>query len=426
MAVALVKQLALVVIYPPFQGHDEVAHLGYLRTLAADGRLPTFADELPAELEPYSRYTLDWPAVYTANHPPLYYALAWPVFRLADDDALSQLYLARLVAVPLFLLTIWLTWLIATTLVPDDDFVPLAATAVVAFQPQLSFEGAIVNNDILAVALGALILFLLLRAIIVGFTARLALAIGLAIGLGLLSKATLTALLPVVAGVAIWLRWPRPWARVRDGDWQRGTLIRAAAIVAPVLALALPWYFYLRRTYGDFTAFEATRELQSGWNRPAGTFTELLFSGSFHEERVHETWGYFGWRLLPLGSWELRFVYAALALCVAGAIVGLARWLRGTRLHDALGSRRAGGVATLAIACAVMYGAMVYFGTMFLLTQARYFFPVLPAMAVLAMMGLGSLIPDRARSQMAAVVVAGAAVFQALVLTRLVLPYAAL
>jgi hypothetical protein len=63
---------------------------------------------------------------------------------------------------------------------------------------------------------------------------------------------------------------------------------------------------------------------------------------------------------------------------------------------------------------------------MFLLTQARYFFPVLPAMAVLAMMGLGSLIPDRARSETAAVVVAGAAIFQALALTRLVLPYAAL
>jgi hypothetical protein len=61
---------------------------------------------------------------------------------------------------------------------------------------------------------------------------------------------------------------------------------------------------------------------------------------------------------------------------------------------------------------------------MFQLTQARYVFPVLPAAAVLAMLGLRALVPAWARAPAAALVIAAASVFQVLLLTRLVLPYA--
>src|SRR5919199_525087 len=57
-----VKQLVFALAYPPFQGHDEVAHLSYLRVLAELGRLPTFRDTLPDALNEYAPYTLDWPA----------------------------------------------------------------------------------------------------------------------------------------------------------------------------------------------------------------------------------------------------------------------------------------------------------------------------------------------------------------------------
>ncbi|MDQ3547837.1 MAG: glycosyltransferase family 39 protein, partial [Chloroflexota bacterium] len=328
MTVAFVKQIVLAIAYPPFQGHDEVAHLGYLGTIANDGRLPTFSDQLPAALATYSQFTLDWPTLYTANHPPLYYLVSLPAYELAGGDYLKQLYAVRLVAIPLFVLTVWLSYLIARNLFPDSDLITVGAPAVVAFQPQLGFEGAIVNNDILAILLGTLLLYLSVRAIRGGLSIRLALTIGLVCGLGLLTKATLLGLLPVVAGVGVWCRWPRPWARLRDGDWWRGSVVRALAIVGPTVALALPWYLYLRRTYGDFTAFDATMELQGDWNRPAGTFTELLFSTSFHEERIHETWGYFGWRLIPLGSGELAIIYVAMALCGIGMLLGVYRWLQ--------------------------------------------------------------------------------------------------
>ncbi|HYI16594.1 MAG TPA: glycosyltransferase family 39 protein [Thermomicrobiales bacterium] len=429
IALTLIKQLVLVLAYPPFQGHDEVAHVGYLGTIANEGRLPTFSDRLPAALEEFSRFTLDWPALYTANHPPLFYLISLPAYELAGGSYEAQLYAVRLMSVPLFLITIWLTYQIARLLFPASNLVTLGAPAVVAFQPQLGFEGAIVNNDMLAIMLGTLLLYLCLRAIRQGLSLQLALMIGLACGLGLLTKATLLALLPIVAGVALWCRWPRPWAQVRDARWLRGSALRALAIVGPTVTLALPWYIYLRRTYGDFTAFEATKELQGDWNRPAGTFTELLFSASFHEERVHETWGYFGWRLIPLDSGQLAVIYAAIALSGIGLLVGLLRWLHGGNVRPLVANgtsrqQQIVGVVTLAAASVLMYGAMVYFGTMFLLTQARYYFPILPAAIVLATAGLAALVPSRWQRPATVVLVGGAGLFQTLILVKMVLPYA--
>jgi 4-amino-4-deoxy-L-arabinose transferase-like glycosyltransferase len=429
IAIACVKQIVLAVAYPPFEGHDEVAHLSYLQTIAEDGRLPTFSDTLPAALGDYSRFTLDWPALYTANHPPLYYIVSLPAYELAADDYLAQLYAVRLVSIPFFLLTIWLSYLLARMLFPDDTFIVLGAPAIVAFQPQLSFEGAIINNDMLAIMFGTLLLYLCLRAIRDGLSLRLALALGIVCGLGLLTKATLLGLLPIVAGVAVWCRWPRPWESVRERDWLRKTSLRALAIVGPTIALALPWYIYLRRTYGDFTAFEATQKLQGDWNHPAGSFTDLLFSSSFHEERVHEMWGYFGWRLIPLGSGSLALIYVVMLLAGIGMLVAVYRWLqqgraRGWPAFDSVRGRQAAGVVTLSAATVLMYGAMVYFGTMFLLTQARYFFPILPAAIVLATAGLRSLVPGGWQRPATVGVVAGAALFQMLILTKLVLPYA--
>src|SRR5215218_11022647 len=96
----LVKQLILVAAYPPFQGHDEVGHYGYLWTMEHFRRLPTLDDNMPVLLGPYDIYTLDWPAVYTANHPPGYYLLTYPIMKLAGTDApgdiLPRLYALRL------------------------------------------------------------------------------------------------------------------------------------------------------------------------------------------------------------------------------------------------------------------------------------------------------------------------------------------
>ena len=71
-----------------------------------------------------------------------------------------------------------------------------------------------------------------------------------------------------------------------------------------------------------------------------------------------------------------------------------------------------------------MYGATIYFGTMFLLTQARYFFPVAGATALLGLLGVRALLPERLLRPAAAITIAAFAVFNFWLLLGSVLPYA--
>lgn len=426
--VALVKQLFLVVMIPPFQGHDEVAHFGYIWTMEQFGRLPILDDNLPLALERYAEYTLDWPALYTANHPPLYYLLARPVYDWAGPDYLTKLYALRLFSIPFFLLTVWLAYALVTVLFPRDQFLALTVPAFIAFQPQISFEGAILNNDIVSIFFGALILFLCAASLRHGLSLWRAIVLGVALGLGLLTKATITVFLPVVALTALWCHWPRPWRRFGSVAYWRETLPTAAGLVVPLVGLPLPWYLFMRRTYGDFSAFAKIQQIQAAWNRPVGTFGEMLFSAEFHLMRIHESWGYFGWRLVPLTAGDLRVIYGFLILCGVGLLVGLGRFCWSLRTNPrerlaALDRVQMLGLGLLALTSLLMYGAMIYFGTFFALTQARYFFPAVTAMAPILLLGLRVFVPQRATGPAAALTIGAFAAFNFFILTQLLIPY---
>lgn len=422
IGVTLVKQLVLVVAYPPFEGHDEVAHYGYIATLDREQRLPTLADNLPPETGPWSRFTLDWPAVYTANHPPLYYLLALPLYRLAPVDVESRLFALRLFSVPLFLLVIWLTYLLTLTLYPGERFLAVTAPALVAFQPQLSFEGAIVNNDVLAMLIGAAIVYLLAIALQRGLTAERSILLGTILGLGLLTKATLTAFVPLAIGVAAWCAYRHRRKPGSHRGWFQPWAVNIALISVPALILSLPWFIFLYAAYGDLTVFRSLDLLQSSWGAPSSGLLELLVSPDFHIERLHEGWGYFGWRLLPLGRFELWIVTFITGIAIAGLLLeGRRGWLR--RKASAFTPDSAATIAMLVACCGIFYLAMVYFGTRVAFTQMRYVFPVAPAASVLAAIGIRALIPERWRLTGAAGIVTCAMLFQMLVLTRLVLPH---
>ena len=144
----------------------------------------------------------------------------------------------------------------------------------------------------------------------------------------------------------------------------------------------------------------------------------------FHLERIGEYVGYFGWKLIPLTEWQMRVTYGALILYGVGLLVGLGRvawrWRAGQRPETA----QVAGVTLLVVANLVMYGAMIYFGTMFLLTQARYIFPVAGATALLAMLGLRAFLPERFLRPAAALTIVALAAFNLWLFLGGVLPYA--
>lgn len=465
-ALYLVKQVLFVVAFPPFSGHDEVAHYGYLQTVASEGRIPKIPDlsewraavrgggdpdidRLPVGLYPYCRYALYWhcepsnprwanspPYIvtylgqyfptgyqYLANHPPLYYLILTPVYWSISKLSLpTQQSLLRLASIPFGLLTVLLAFLLARTLFPADPFLGVTVPTFVAFQPQISYESAMLNNDILAIALYSAVLYLVVRGIRDRFPFRLCLALGVALGLAVLSKSTSLTAGPLIAvAVILALGW-------RD---VRAWLARGIAILLPAGLLVAPWYVFLYRTYGNFDALAQISAVQSYWNRPEGGFWELLTSVDFVVMRFRETWGEFGWRVMPLDQSLLWAI--AIPLIAAGA--GLIRYLFLARRHaDSETSAGADPVihparwqwialGVLALACVVAYLAVVQFGTQFSLTQARYFFPVINAAALLLMLGLRTLIPRRFHHYGQGAVFAAMVLLNILIFTQYVIPH---
>lgn len=457
------KQAFSVAAYYPFSGHDELAHFSYVRTLATERRLPVLpdltawraglnggepppVDELPADLYRYCRYTLDWycepesprwkanpPRVvtvpglgyfpsgyqYAANHPPLYYATMAPLYVLTTRlSPVGQQYVMRLAAMLFGMLTVYATYRATRALFPGDAFLMVTAPSLVAFQPQISYEAAMVNNDIVAIAITSLLLWGVVVGLRDRFPVRLCLGLGIALGLDLLAKGTSITIVPVVAlALLIGVDWR---------DW-RGLVSRSAAIAVPAVVLSAPWYLFLYRTYGDFSGLQRVQRLQY-WNSPMGSFFDLLRDREFIVNRFRETWGEFGWRLIHLSPQLLWAIAIPTLAAIAGLLIYVARAWRGerTELDDPVARPAAWQWKTLAIllfTCIIAYLAVVQFGTSFALSQARYFFPAVTAAAILAMIGLRALIPSRLRLAGQGIVLAALVLLNVVIMTAYVLPF---
>ena len=457
------KQIFSVAAYYPFSGHDELAHFSYVQTLVTEGRLPELpdleawragldggepppTDGIPAELYPYCRFTLDWycepdsvrwsadpPRIvtvpgmgyfpsgyqYAANHPPLYYAAMAPLYFVSSSlSPVAQHYLLRLAAIPLGLLTVYAAYRATLALFPGDAFLTVTVPALVAFQPQVSYEAAMVNNDVLAIALTSLVLWGVIAGIRDRFPMPLCAALGVGLGLDLLTKGTAVVIAPVIAvAVLLAVGW-------RD---VRGLLVRGVVISVPAALLAAPWYFYLNQTYGDFSGLARVDALQY-WNRPMGSFRELLTDREFVLDRFRETWGEFGWRLIHLRPNLLW----AIAIPTIAAVIGLIAYgfIGWRNMRNGRGDPvtrpelwQVKALIVLLLTCGAAYLAVVQFGTSFALAQARYYFPAVNAAAILAMLGLRTLVPTRVRPAGQGIMFGALVLLNIIIMAIYVLPF---
>jgi 4-amino-4-deoxy-L-arabinose transferase-like glycosyltransferase len=296
------------------------------------------------------------------------------------------------------MLTVYFAYLLAMAVFPGDRFLGTTVPLVVAFQPQISYEAAMVNNDIVAITIFSALLYGLVLGLRRQFPNRLCVVIGLLLGAGLLTKGTTLTIVPIV-GIAI----------AMGMGWRPTAWLRPIALVAiPALLLAAPWYMFLYRTYGNFSGFAQIQELQQSWNWPEGTFFELLYRLDFAAARFSETWGEFGWRRIPLSSTLLTTIGVALLVAIAGLIVYAAVTPNpeAARKDPVLRPQpwQSAALLLLFITCVVSYLAVVQFGTTFALTQARYYFGAVNAAAVLLMLGVRTLTPSRLHGHTAAAV----------------------
>jgi hypothetical protein len=210
LAVASVQFVAWLVVLPALQAPDESAHFAYTQRLVETGERPPlegegdlFSPELDAawygaglgplvgnlSARPYWT-ALDerlWRARDRAlgsdardirtgpnsasRNPPVYYAFAGLAYAAATGGSFfDRFYAMRLANLPLYLLTIVMTWVLAGQLLGPARWPRTVAAGVVAVQPQFAFVAAGISPDPLLTAIWAVFLVLAVAAVMRGLS----------------------------------------------------------------------------------------------------------------------------------------------------------------------------------------------------------------------------------------------------------------
>jgi 4-amino-4-deoxy-L-arabinose transferase-like glycosyltransferase len=365
---------------PAWQAPDEPAHYNYLRQLAA-GTIPVIEeqdyDEAYRSRIVSERFPPDLsiePLTYEDWQPPLYYLLLTPVFRLTE----GSLLLLRLASLLIGATTIWVTYHAASELWPRHEWLALTATAFTAFLPQHVAGLATLNNDTLAGLIITTILWLLLRGARTPARASPQWAlIGVLLGLGFLTKATVYLMAPVVL-LAIWWHY-----RGRSSAFWRA----AVKVGLPSILLGLLWWVRNLYVYGglDILGKAAHDRVVVGQLRTADWIAQEGLGSALRQFAVttfQSFWGQFGWMGVVMDRW----VYAALALFSLVVVTGLVlAWLR-RRWNDARRQQAALLVAT-AFASLIVY---LGYNLTFVQAQGRYLFPALVPISSAVAVGLAA------------------------------------
>lgn len=413
----LAKGALLISIIGPFTGHDEVDHFFYVARLAEGGGLGVVGEEeLPPAAAPYRAYVADYPYNAEVIQPPLYHALLTPLYWLVSGSAERKLYALRGVSVVVGAGVVVLAYATARLLFPDDSGARIGVPVFVAWQPQFAFEAAIVNHDVLVIALSSLLVFLLLRWLPGGYSTRRQLILGSLAAAGLWTKASFVLALPLVAICLLW-----DWRdRGRAGRWLVGAGVRALGLP---LALALPWLARGWWLYGDPTGASRLRAIP-GYGEQASGLGAMLGSAEFWRGRLEDFWGNYGWRLIPFDIPVYRAIWGAWALAAVGlgvlAVRGAVAAGRGRT--QPLTRYQWRGLALMGLWAGLMIGGVLYVGTI-QFTQSRFAFPAMVGFATLTVVGLEQLLPRRWRPAVGPALIVGLTLLNVVVAIRFLIPF---
>lgn len=373
---------------PNWQAPDEPAHYNYVRQLA-DGRLPIMAqgdydqaylDEIRgARFAPqYSVEDIE----YEDWQPPLYYLLLTPVFLLTDGSLLAL----RLASLLIGLGVVWLAYATARLLFPESSWVAWSTAVFVAFIPQHISILASVNNDSLSELMIALLLYLVLRWVTragirtLGDDRRWLIGLGLLLGVGFLTKATVYLMAPVLAVVLLWQYW---------GTWQR--LFQAGVLLfTPAFMLGAIWWVRNIAVYGglDILGKAAHDAVVIGQPRTAEWIGQYGLDGTiqrFFQTTFNSFWGQFGWMAVPMRP---ELYWLLLGLC-GTAVLGLI-FYRFTVNSIPIQFRSRLPVLILWLLFLLTLTLHVGYNVTFVQHQGRYLFPALIPISLGFSLGLGT------------------------------------
>ncbi|RME79279.1 MAG: phospholipid carrier-dependent glycosyltransferase, partial [Chloroflexi bacterium] len=310
-------------------------------------------------------------------------------------------HLARLVSIPLGLITLLSIYGLVRRLFPHRPALALAAVSFAAFNPRFLITSAIISDDNLVLPLIALTLYSLTRILQGDFRRRTFIWLGILAGLAAVTKYHALTLLPVIGLGLGWLVWRTPTAR--------GPLLRQTGLALLAFALiAVSWF--------GFVLVQFNQVAQMGWVRGLlAAFGDPVIAGGAGRALADQTGPGLGYEApLGWGEWfsllfrtfwfrlgrghTIQSPLTNLALALL-AVLAAAGWLtRPPRLRQVkqhLTNPRAVLLGLLLLHL-LLYAGLVTTRYLSLPTretaQGRHLFPALPTLALLTALGLSRLL----------------------------------
>ncbi len=268
--VACVNAVCWSLITPPFEAPDEPAHIAYVQQLAETHSLPSshyadYSEEEEVAIRDTDAREVRWHperhpvarpseqrrlardlarplqrtgpggAGVATSQPPLYYALQTIPYLVGRRlNLLGRIQLMRLLSALMAAFTALFVYLFLREALPRARWAWTAGGLSVALAPQLGFMSGAVNPDSMLAAVSAATFFVLARAFRRELTPKLAVAVGVVLGVGLLTKVNYAGLLPgvLIGLIVLTVRAARTSAR-------RGLASLAMAVGIPAAPVVL-------------------------------------------------------------------------------------------------------------------------------------------------------------------------------------------
>lgn len=353
-------------LLPPFEGFDETAHFSYVSVLADRYEIPNFhSTPLDASIDaatrglprPYAsvppfennggltyarffaqteaerrsaanRYWKQWPGSeyqpgaalnWQGQHPPLFYLLMAPPYRMLAGQSLGvQLTVLRLVSTGLACLSVLIWYLTLKRLDdPASRRVWLAGGGVALAFATLGFDLGRLGNDSLAAACLAAIAYALV-GVSAGGRLKDHAVLTLGCTCGLLTKAFFVPVTVAAMGYVAWYQ-------IRRQGW-RAAWLRLAMMLL-VIGVGAGWWFALFAArygspLGSGETVLASQVSDQAWRLSPGAFMYELLRGAYGFVITFLWSGSWSWLRRP--NWH----YAALLPLVVLGLVGTVQSLR--------------------------------------------------------------------------------------------------
>jgi len=389
VAIYCILGLAYAAETPKWQVPDEPAHYNYVLYLAENYSFPVlqmgdyphqYLEEIKAaKFPPHMSIA---PLRYESHQPPAYYLLTATLYKATSFLGFEEQFLVlRLFSVLLGCLLLLVAYAIAKEIFPDQEFLALTATSLIATVPMHIAMSSAINNDTLAELILALVLWLCIRSLKAGLTQRQVLLLGLLLALALLTKTTIYA--PAVLSAILALGVP---ARVGG----KRAFLRQLGLTSGLALLSCWWFLRNLLIYGDLDLFGWQRHDSIVMGQPTtaqwiSQYGLLKVVRDFFITSFHSFWAQFGWMGILVDS-RLYMLLAIISIVVGlGFILYLARIARDRRR---LTSFQWWALSLLLLILVLVAAEHIFYNLKFIQHQGRYLFPALVPIGLAFALGL--------------------------------------